>query len=33
VRAIQGRHGLPAAGRMGWRFERAATRRKTTVDD
>ena len=24
VRAWQGRHGLPARGRMGWRFERAA---------
>jgi DNA adenine methylase len=33
VRAWQGRHGLPARGRMGWRFERAATRSRTTVDD
>jgi DNA adenine methylase len=33
VRAWQGRHGLPARGRMGWRFERAATRSRTTVED
>jgi DNA adenine methylase len=33
VRAWQGRHGLPAPGRMGWRFERAATRSRTAVDD
>jgi class 3 adenylate cyclase len=33
VRAWQGRHGLPARGRMGWRFERAATRSRTAVDD
>jgi DNA adenine methylase len=33
VRAWQGRHGLPARGRMGWRFERAATRSRTVVDD
>ena len=33
VRAWQGRHGLPAAGPMGWRFERAATRHSTAVDD
>jgi DNA adenine methylase len=33
VRSWQGRHGLPARGRMGWRFERSATRSRTTVDD
>src|SRR4029453_11419968 len=33
VRAWQGRHGLPASGQMGWRFERAATRHTTVVDD
>src|SRR5918912_1150609 len=33
VRAWQGRHGLPARGQMGWRFERAATRHTTVVDD
>jgi site-specific DNA-adenine methylase len=33
VRAWQGRHGLPASGRLGWRFERAATRNRTAVDD
>jgi DNA adenine methylase len=33
VRAWQGRHGLPARGRLGWRFERAATRSRTAVDD
>ncbi len=33
VRAWQGHHGLPARGRMGWRFERAATRSRTAVDD
>ena len=31
VRAWQGRHGLPARGRMGWRFERAATGPPTAV--
>jgi len=31
VRAWQGRHGLPARGRMGWRFERAAAGRATAV--
>jgi DNA adenine methylase len=33
VRSWQGRHGLPARGRMGWRFERAATRSRTVVED
>src|SRR5262249_9203356 len=33
VRSWQGRHGLPARGRMGWRFERAAGRGRTVVDD
>jgi DNA adenine methylase len=33
VRAWQGRHGLPARGQMGWRFERAATRGRSVVDD
>lgn len=33
VRAWQGRHGLPARGRLGWRFERAATRSRTAVDE
>jgi DNA adenine methylase len=33
VRAWQGRHGLPARGRVGWRFERAAARSRTAVDD
>jgi DNA adenine methylase len=33
VRSWQGRHGLPARGRLGWRFERAATRRRTVVQD
>jgi len=31
VRAWQGRHGLPARGRLGWRFERAATGHPTVV--
>ena len=31
VRAWQGRHGLPARGRMGWRFERAAAGYRTAV--
>jgi DNA adenine methylase len=31
VRAWQGRHGLPARGRMGWRFERAAAGTRTAV--
>jgi DNA adenine methylase len=31
VRAWQGRHGLPARGRMGWRFERAAGGHRTAV--
>jgi DNA adenine methylase len=31
VRAWQGRHGLPARGRMGWRFERAAAGSRTAV--
>jgi DNA adenine methylase len=31
VRAWQGRHGLPARGRMGWRFERAAAGTPTAV--
>jgi len=31
VRAWQGRHGLPARGRMGWRFERAASGNSTAV--
>jgi DNA adenine methylase len=33
VRSWQGRHGLPARGRMGWRFERDASRRRTAVED
>ena len=33
VRAWQGRHGLPARGRLGWRFGRAATRGRTVVED
>jgi DNA adenine methylase len=33
VRAWQGWHGLPARGRMGWRFERATTRSRTVVND
>src|SRR5215218_2370713 len=33
VRAGQGRHGLPARGKLGWRFERAATRGRTVVED
>jgi DNA adenine methylase len=33
VRTWQGRHGLPARGRIGWRFERAASRSRTVVDD
>jgi DNA adenine methylase len=31
VRAWQGRHGLPARGKMGWRFERAASGSRTAV--
>ena len=31
VRAWQGRHGLPARGRMGWRFERATDDSRTAV--
>jgi DNA adenine methylase len=31
VRSWQGRHGLPARGRMGWRFERAAAGYRTAV--
>jgi DNA adenine methylase len=31
VRAWQGRHGLPARGRLGWRFERAAAGTRTAV--
>ena len=33
VRSWQGRHGLPGRGRMGWRFERAASRSRTAVED
>jgi DNA adenine methylase len=33
VRAWQGRHGLPARGQMGWRFERDATRSRTVVQE
>jgi DNA adenine methylase len=31
VRSWQGRHGLPARGRLGWRFERGATDARTAV--
>jgi DNA adenine methylase len=31
VRSWQGRHGLPAQGRMGWRFERAAAGSRTAT--
>jgi DNA adenine methylase len=33
VRSWMGRHGLPAAGQMGWRFERSDTRRRTVVQE
>jgi DNA adenine methylase len=33
VRSVQGRDGLPAAGRMGCNFERAATRSRTSIAD